>query len=259
MNQVRISSCFQETIREITKLPPKCFGFVYLSLGSKINESIVSFNNSDSEKTNAGYQMIPRFLQNPEIFDDNEEKAYKLIVLIDKFNNQDIKNNQYALTMNMTSLTRIYIVNTELNNSNINKFDLFLTFISSYFGYLGEEKFMVCNFIKYLNQPNLREENSQRLVIKHITDTLNVTKFKNSYYEWFGYKNKLYNYFYNKNKFSNMLNYYRNIILIEKILQKNKASNKAEEEVSKYVYNLLEFENHTQNPTSLYETIQYLF
>ena len=56
---------------------------------------------------------------------------------------------------------------------------------------------MLCNYVKFMNQPNMVEYEDELMIPKAIQDVLYKSKYENTYYEWYGYKIELYDYIYN--------------------------------------------------------------
>jgi len=239
-----------ELLLKIIPIHKEDVDFFYMSIGSKLNEHIVHFKN-ENKMSNASYQMIPQYLRNP-----HTEKI-KLIIIFDVFSNKgNIKLNKTLLIENEISFTNIFMVNYNINSKNIHLFGLFIKSCIELYSFLNEKTFMICNFIKFMNEPNLLEKESEKIVEEKIIQILKNTKFENSYYVWFGYNKKLYNFIFNKNKFSNMINHYTNITKLESYMQKKNYDDEKDLQIMKHVYDLTEFDTACGiGAPSLYDTM----
>ena len=112
---------------------------------------------------------------------------------------------------------------------------------------------MICNFIKFMNEPNLLEKESEKIIDAEILKILRKTIFENSYYIWFGYNSKLYNFVFNKNNFSNLMNHYPNIKKLESYIETNDYDEEYLK-LAKNVYDLTDFDNaYVIGASSLYD------
>lgn len=221
--------------------------FAYISIGSKFNNEVVHLKNKQLS-TNANYQMIPQFLRNPH------EDKYKYVIIIDHFNKEDIKKNTSIVMSDTTLKIRLFIVNFKIDDKNDLLID-FLRSLSSIFSFLKRNQFIVCNYIKFLNQPNKLEQEAEEKVLTIIKSSLEKTNFENCHYEWFGYNSCLYNYIYNKKYFCNLLNYHRNVKKIEELINNHKVNNETQE-LSKYVFDITEFDSPFDiGPSSLHDIL----
>jgi hypothetical protein len=183
------------------------FTKVYVSIGSKYNESVVSFNLHKTwdhrinqytylkAKTNAISQMIPDFIMNNE-----EEKI--LVITIDQFKNE---TTQEILEKYMRD---------SVNNIDIVLFDQFCgrLFLENFLEKLldfsvknsiSERNLLICNYVKFMNEPNATEREAETVIpetIQRILDKFEKGKYAYSFYEWFGYRFYLYNFIYNYKK-----------------------------------------------------------
>lgn len=223
--------------------------FFYLSIGSKLNENYVNLKNN-KKHSNASYQMIPQFLRNPD-----ESAKLKIIIIFDSFNKSDFAKNRDVLMKNSTFLTKIFVVNMELRNENFHLFETFILNVINLFDFLDNKHFMICNFVKHMNEPNYQEKESENLVENKIPILLKNTKFENNYYVWFGYNNKLYNFVFNKKDFSNLMNHYPNVKKLESYIETNDYHEEYIQ-ISKNVYDLTDFENiYISGAPSLYDKL----
>ena len=238
-----------ELLLKLIRIDKDDIDFFYMSIGSKLNEPVVHLRN-EKKISNACYQMIPQCLRNP-----HSEKM-KIVIILDSFScEKNIKLNKTILMENETSLTNIFMVNYNINSQNIYLFGLFIKSCIDLYSFLDQKTFMICNFIKFMNEPNLLEKESEKIIDAEILKILRNTKFDNSYYVWFGYNNKLYNFIFNKKHFSNLMNHYANIKKLESYIQTIEYDEEYIK-ISKNVYDLTDFDNaHVNGPPSLYDKI----
>ena len=235
-------------IDDIQNIKKDEIDFAYISIGSKFNNEVVHLKNKEL-LTNANYQMIPQFLRNPH------EDKYKYVIIIDHFNKEDAKINKRIVMSDTTLKIRLFVINFKIDDKNENLLIDFLRSLTSIFSFLKRNQFMVCNYIKFLNQPNKLEEEAQEKVLTIIKSSLEKTDFENCHYEWFGYNSCLYNYIYNKKYFSNILSYYHNVKKIEELIINHKVNNDSAE-LSKYVFDITEFDTPFNiGPSSLHDIL----
>lgn len=172
------------------------YQFVYVSIGSKFNRSYCKINEKDV-KSNASYQMIPKFLK----------KEKQLIIIIDRF--KDAKNLQDHITVLNKNIgsNKCIILNTYIEINQIsNILDVLLPKLFDH--YVDPNNFIIANFVKFANRPNLFERESEKLIplkIKEYLDRFQDKTYKGCFYQWFGYSSYyLYNYIYNNEIFEYM-------------------------------------------------------
>lgn len=249
MSRLTFCNTIEELQIDLDKTNKNDIEFFYLSIGSKLNEYYVDLKNNKTH-SNASYQMIPQFLRNPD-----ESAKLKIIIIFDSFNKSDLKTNRDVLMKNSTFLTKIFVVNMELRNENVHLFETFILNVINQFDFLDNKHFMICNFIKHMNEPNYQEKESENLVENKIPILLKNTKFENNYYVWFGYNLNLYNFVFNKKEFSNLMNHYYNIKKLETFLKSNSYTEE-NLQISQHVYDLTDFENiYIAGAPSLYDKL----
>lgn len=188
---------------------------IYLSLGGKSNERILTYKESfgvGQLNTNCLYQMIPSFLHNDSIQREcilkrKNEKYKCLCVIVDSFLPEELERNIQLINHNShlhdVSNVKVYIVNckmyTNLDETNEYK----IVFLKSLLGEFCNElrlrniysdNFMMCNYIKFKHNNN---SNYELRVRQAIEDVVKEKDYERSHYEWFGYSNSLNYLFYN--------------------------------------------------------------
>lgn len=176
----------------------KQYQYIYVSVGSKYNERDIIFRTStiplsNYKPTNALYQMVPYFLQNKPL-DTNV-----LIIIIDIF--RDIvtidKNTSMVLSAMTKNIDMCMVSMDCCSEPFIDLCILLMTHVQKQ--NILVTRFMICNYVKFMNIPNNNESNAEKTVVKSITSVLNQDQFvpyKDCFYQWYGYKYHLYDYIY---------------------------------------------------------------
>lgn len=192
------------------------YSLVYVSIGGKINENFVQLNNVSSQcRTNSIYQMYPLFLRQREL------DEHILVIAIDEFHNQQNREmNQFMLKKSSTYNTDIILFDQYCTAPFLEEFTQYLV------EYLAENRilkqnFMICNYVKHLNAPNMRELNSETIIPATIQAWLSA-EYSDCFYQWFGYRLHLYNFVYNYNKFGKTHNLHSLAIELEKFIATKK-------------------------------------
>jgi hypothetical protein len=86
---------------------------------------------------------------------------------------------------------------------------------------------MLCNYVKFMNQPNLVEYEDELMIPKAIQNVLYKSKYENTYYEWYGYKMGLYDCIYNVSFAKRDIYFYQTIINLISYINLIKKSNKS--------------------------------
>jgi hypothetical protein len=185
--------------------------YVYISIGGKINQRYITRNcHSDSkylrQLTNSTQHLIPNFLK-------YRENKKILIISLDQYSNEE----NFRLNYN--------IIKQELDNSmTFIFFDTFCDekflndFLTHTISFLKKksilcDNFMICNYVKFMNEPNLIESKSENEIPKIIYGILQVENniiYSNCFYEWYGYNYYTYNLIY-KYKFYNNFHHFHEI------------------------------------------------
>ncbi len=210
------------TFRDLEKLvdfiQPNTYDYVYISLGSKMNESHTTFSyplKNNIITSNAEYQMIPGFVRlQPET-----NKILSLV--IDDFHNTTLhkwnikhmentlryhKNIQLVLFDHMITLSNITHVIQTLN---------------TLFKNVCPTRLLLCNYICFKSS-NVNELNFENELPNKIQKTMSV-RFKESFYQWFGYSFYTYHHIYHYNSYylQKLMCFAYISSLLNKILKKN--------------------------------------
>jgi len=166
------------------------YDFVYISLGSKYNET-----QNTSIKSNAHYQMIPEFLKHHDL----NKKI--LCICLDRFEDQSSKN------INMEIIQRFLNINMDFifydQDETVQKMEYFLIYILSLFQLknIHPDKCMIVNYIRFLHSPNHTEEYFEKNIPIILSKILQKTEYECCFYQWYGYHPNLYNCIYNYKKY----------------------------------------------------------
>lgn len=174
------------------------FDMIYVSIGGKLNEHHVQFRSPEkvagkSYQTNSARQMYPRFLE------DRSPNCKILVIAIDNFkdrflyerNKEDVKD---LLDDNVTFI----MANYQFNEASLTLFISYITRIAKN-NEIAKENFMICNYVKHLNEPNIREFRDEEMIPRTIQSVLNrpdFIEYTECFYDWFGYRFYLYNFLY---------------------------------------------------------------
>lgn len=200
-------------------IQPYTYDYVYISLGSKMNEKCTVFSypiKNNSIVSNSEYQMIPAFVRL------QPEKNRILSLVIDDFHNPTLhkwnikhmentlqyhKNIQLILLDQVITLSNITLIIKALNN-------LFKHIVCP-------TRLLLCNYIcfKSSNLNELKFENELPNKIQKAMDF----EYKECFYQWFGYSFYTYNHIYHYNSYhlQKLMNFTYISSLLNKILKDN--------------------------------------
>lgn len=207
------------------KLERNTYEYIYVSFGGKINERSVHFQHPNiTDYTNALYQMIPTFIQSGKKI---------LCIIVDDFHDNDLfkYTEKHVLTYtNEFPFIDIVFIDFKIT---INNSEIFIQKILNLIPQsITTEQFMICNFIRF-RHPNNDESILEETLPKNIKKQCILCqngKFKNRFYQWFGYMYYLHNYIYNYETYHIQMFHIRRLYsIIEKIL-KNQSLNTWNEE-----------------------------
>lgn len=174
----------------------KEYNYVYISIGGKINEDEFNMPYLDKiikMKTNAHLQMRPSFLC------DRNSKI--LIICIDNFRNEtDEKINREICKSLIQRNMDFIFYNHQITLESITEFFHYFAKLANTRGILPEN-FMICNYVRFMNEPNLDEVILDSKLSETIYKTLVSTEYKNSLFQWFGYHPNLYNIIFNYHEY----------------------------------------------------------
>ena len=174
---------------------------IYVSIGSKMNEKMVQFSSSSTDRksmkhqTNCLSQMVPAFLRTQPL----SERS--LCIIVDQF------TNKMNLDENIRMLQTISDVDMDICLFDRSCTKQFLPDFVDYIVELAEQhaippdKLMICNFVKFLGSPNALELASETFIPEIIQKKLDKTVYSECFYEWFGYRFYLYNFIYSYKKY----------------------------------------------------------
>ena len=175
------------------------FDYVYVSIGSKINEDTIRFNNPNLSEheffSNSFYQMMPRFVKiQPHI-------VRQLIVVFDDFSNVKLRdqNIQYLTGVSNTRKNSCFMmVNTKIRPSNLKKYIYPILNKLNEFE-LESSQFILANFVCFKNGTEREYEYSLTLPksIQKVLCKSKVSNYDECLYQWYGYAYYTYNYVYN--------------------------------------------------------------
>jgi hypothetical protein len=174
------------------------YQYVYVSVGGKFNEyefampsptTVAAADKSIKMRSNAHLQMRPSFLC--------DRNSNVLIICIDHFRNEvDEKINRDICKGLIQSNMGFIFYNLNITLSSITEFfNYFIPLIES--REVLQENFIVCNYIRFMNEPNLDEALLDSNLSETIYKTMASSKYKKSLYQWFGYHPNLYNIIFN--------------------------------------------------------------
>jgi hypothetical protein len=195
MNKVSSLDIWREQL--LSLFGKKTYHYVYVSLGSKINEENVTFSYPSSGITlnsNAEFQMIPMFIR------EQPKTNNILCVIIDDFHDKELaKTNNVFLE----KITRKHKNISTLVFDHAILLTNFKDHLSLLFDILVKHKicstrFMFTNFIcfKHPNPLQLGFESKLPEVIQRSFNSFLNGYYKTCYYQWFNYAYYTYNYIY---------------------------------------------------------------
>lgn len=177
---------------------------IYISIGGKYTEPDVELNSTKREKTlsNSPLQMVPMFLRK-----NNSHRT--LVIVWDTFNKSDIHANRFILDNIQREYRHIsyILINNSCTETSINQFIPFIINSASHHQ-IRPSNFMICNFVKFKNNPNFNEEMAEQYIPNTITTILNratFSQYKDCFYQWFGYHDPLYGYIYHHSTMQTIL------------------------------------------------------
>lgn len=172
------------------------YNYVYISIGSKYNNQDVWFKPNIGElsthvDTNASVQMVPMFLRT------KPDNMHILNILIDIFPTQnDMDMNERLINSVITENMDCILINMKCTVTNLKEIlENIMSHVLSQ--NINPLCFMICNYVKYMNEPNRNENESVIFIPKSIISVLKKSDYENCYYEWYGYNYDLYNCIYN--------------------------------------------------------------
>lgn len=184
----------------------KDIDYVYISVGGKVNELIVKrfcYSNMKNIRhySNSTNHLIPNFLK--------YRQHKSLIISLDNYKNEEsYLFNHNIISQNIDENMNFIIFDMFCTIPIMNEF-LMITLDFVRFSSIVPDHFMICNYIKFMNEPNLLESKSEI----EIPETIHLflqkednSMYSHCFYNWFGYNYYTYNLIYNYNSCRNMNN-----------------------------------------------------
>ena len=196
MTKIKMINTLHELNKYLLPINSK-YDYVYISIGSKINENYVTFSypyQNDTIATNAEYQMIPNFIR----LQPDTNKI--LSIIVDDFHDQKFYNWNISHMQNILKChknIKIVIFNQNITLQNItplikNLNDIFKNNICP-------TRFLLCNFIRFKSS-NQNDFNFEIELPKKIQKAMDLN-YKECFYQWYGYSFYTYNYVYHYNTY----------------------------------------------------------
>lgn len=210
---------FQDLQELVGFIQPHTYDYVYISLGSKMNESVTTFSYpiKDNEiVSNAEYQMIPAFIRlQPET-----NKILSLV--IDDFHNSTLHKwnvNYMKKTLKHHKNVQLVLFDQSITLSNITH--TIQTITNIFKNIVSPTHILLCNYICFKSS-NLTELNFENQLPTKIQKAMGV-QYRDCFYQWFGYSFYTYNHIYHYNSYhlQKLMNFNYITSLLNKIL-KNK-------------------------------------
>jgi len=216
MNTIITINNLQELVDFIQ---PNTYDYVYVSLGSKMNESYTTFSYPTKNyrlPSNAEYQMVPEFIRlQPET-----NKILSLVIddfhnsTLHKWNVQHMQNTLcYYQNVQLIFFDQIVSLSTITN--------IIQTLNNLFKDSICPTRFLLCNYIcfKSSNPIEFKLENDLPNKIQKAMDL----KYKGCFYQWFGYSFYTYTHVYNYNSYhlQKLMNFTYISSLLNKTLKNN--------------------------------------
>ena len=191
MSEINNTKSLDELIILLSQV--EIYDYVYVSLGSKMNERHVSFSypfKIEQHISNAEYQMIPDFIRL------QPESNKILCIVIDDFHNETIYKWNKSYLENLLKVHKnIHTILFDQNITLHNVTFIIKTITNLLKQYICPTRFLLCNYICFKNSNLLQLEFENKLPNK-ILNAMDIT-YKECFYQWCGYAYYTYNYIYN--------------------------------------------------------------
>ena len=170
------------------------YKYLYVSLGGKYNQPLVSFHNpaylsSNQYQTNASFQMIPAFLR------QRPSDSRVLVVVVDEYETDQIREaNQHIVDQLCSQFLHIDVVlyHKKLHLDDVPRIaNVFVRFAQS--RAIAPSQCMFCNFIRFrgclcIDVAQLEAE-IPRIFQKTLdSETITGGAYAGCLYQWFGYQ-----------------------------------------------------------------------
>lgn len=202
----------RHTIRNITN----SFNIkdIYISIGGKF---ITNISNFFEHSNNSNYHIIPIHLISKD--------THSLIIVLDLFSQIEFDMCRKNITNNDDN-NHIILCNSNCNTLFIEKFILYILKICND-NYISSNNLIICNYIKFKNNPNPSELQASKLipnVIYSILKRPDNNDYVDCFYEWFGYNQYLYNFIYKYKYYMIYRGAYTQINMLQDTLDKIKKN-----------------------------------
>lgn len=194
---------------------------IYISIGGKYNEPEVELETSSQKRktqTNSDRQMIPLFLR-----ENNGKRT--LVVVWDIFHTRDdIIINRHILDGVQRKHRHIsyMLIDNCCTNESLENFIPYM--IETAISHQIEPSYlMICNYIRFKNNPNTTEQISEKNIPKTICRILSrpqYAAYRDCFYQWFGYHAALYGYIYQYSTMTSILSPGHAIDIISTLISK---------------------------------------
>jgi len=188
---------------------------LYVSIGGKYNEPAVFFQHPEMIKnraisTNAIKQMVPMFLLGRDI------TTRIIILVIDNFSDPTNKAaNQKLISNQLYPNMEAVLLHHDLTKTNISPLMESICRLALDLQ-VHTDDFMICNYIKFKNEPSAVEAALEEWLPTLTQSVLNRPEFciyADCLYEWFGYRFYLFNFIYRRRLSAMLFMNYRKIAL----------------------------------------------
>lgn len=227
MNELTEVTGIDELERTMNKTIFINYDSIYVSIGSKYNESTVEYllpyNKTIKKQSNAGFQMIPGFIRN------NKKKI--LCICVDRFENRNIKQKNIEIIESIilenqgeNMSKKIHMIIGDLDGT-VQIFEKFIQIILQKCREFSvkPKNLIVVNYLRFIS-PNHTEYYLEQNVSNALNAIFSKTVYSDCFYEWFGYQPNLFNIIY---KYKSQVIYsilYSVCSLLQKIINDDEIS-----------------------------------
>jgi hypothetical protein len=143
--------------------------------------------------------MVPAFLQ-------GRDPSHRILVFVlDTFTEQSLAQNRAVLHgMAIDANIKVVLINHECTPSSLEQWLHHLLRLCLVHA-IDEKNLMICNYVRFKNQPNVREAKSEDMIPATIDTVLSkpiYARYAYCFYQWFGYRFYMYNFVYNYRKYN---------------------------------------------------------
>lgn len=212
-----MSVCIIKSLSEPFAQKSLPYNNLYMSIGSKYNEDRVHFNRPICTHcpTNAKLQMIPEFLRN------RDPSIRILVIIIDDFHDETVLSyHSRLLSRHLDENIDVIIVNQKVDKLALEQSIQTVCRMATTLN-IEPSHFMICNYVKFCNEPNREEAANEEMIPNVIYQILKHQWpfYSSCFYEWFGYRFYTYNLIYRYEKFRLFMNYPAMLTLFDQTLK----------------------------------------